>query len=237
MTPSFDDYVEEIRSLPPVPADSDVVNDRFLLGREGRLEAFYAPLHGVTANARIIIVGLTPGLSQMLLAFRVARTLLAEGWRPPEIFGEIRRQMAFAGTMRSNLIAMLDRIGVAERLDLPSTAALFERASDYLHSTSALRYPVLKARRNYSGSPKVENSRLLTEMTTASLPQQLEQLPDALIVPLGRAVEGTLAYLGFDGSRRMLRAFPHPSGANGHRVAQFESEYRQLRRVVRAWYP
>ena len=51
-------------------------------------------------------------------------------------------------------------------------------------------------------------------MTTANLPQELEQLPDALIVPLGRAVEGALAYLGFDGSRRMLRGFPHPSGGN-----------------------
>ena len=235
MTPSFDDYVEKIRILPPVPKDSDVLNDHFLLGREGRLEAFYAPLHGVTANARIVIVGLTPGLSQMLLAFRVARTLLAEGWRPPEIFGEIRRQMAFAGSMRSNLIEMLDRIGVAERLELPSTAALFECASGQLYSTSALRYPVLRERRNYSGSPKVENSQLLTEMTTSNLPQELEQLPDALIVPLGRAVEGVLAYLGLDGSRRMLRGFPHPSGGNGHRVSQFKLEYRQLRTVVRAW--
>ena len=31
--------------------------------KAARLEAFYAPLHGVTANARIVIVGLTPGLS------------------------------------------------------------------------------------------------------------------------------------------------------------------------------
>lgn len=77
-----------------------MLNDRFLLGCEGGLEAFYAPLHGVTADARIVIVGLTPGLSQVLLAFRGAKTLLTEGCRPPEIPGEIRRQMAFAGTMR-----------------------------------------------------------------------------------------------------------------------------------------
>ncbi len=85
MTPSFDDYEEKIRSLPPVPKASDVLNARFLLGREGRLEAFYAPLHGVTANARVVIAGLTPGLSEMLLTFREARPLLAEGWRPSQI--------------------------------------------------------------------------------------------------------------------------------------------------------
>ena len=102
-----------------------------------------------------------------------------------------------------------------------------------LHSTSALRYPVLKDRRNYRGSPRVETSRLLSEMMTANLPHELEQLPDALIIPLGRSVEGALAYLGLDRSRRMLRGFPHPSRANGHRVAQFKREYQQLCRTVR----
>ena len=56
MTPRSSDYVEKIRSLPADPKDSDVLNDRFLLGSEGRLEAFNAPLHGVTPNARIVIV-------------------------------------------------------------------------------------------------------------------------------------------------------------------------------------
>ena len=233
MTPRFDDYAEKIRSLPAVPKESDLLGRRFLMGREGRLEAFYAPLHAVTQDARIVIVGLTPGLSQMLLAFREARTLLVEGWRPPEIFQEIRRRMAFAGSMRRNLIEMLDRIGVAERLDLASTAALFDDASNLLHSTSALRYPVLRDRRNYSGSPSIGNSRLLTNMAMANLLPELEKLPDALIVPLGRAVEGALAHLGIDQSRRMLHGFPHPSGGNGHRTSQFKSEYRQLRRAVR----
>ena len=202
---------------------------------EGRLEAFYAPLHAVTKDARIVIVGLTPGLSQMLLAFREARELLVEGWRPPEIFHEIRRRMAFAGPMRRNLIEMLDRIGVAERLDLATTAALFDDASNLLHSTSALRYPVLRDRRNYSGSPSVRNSRLLTNMAAANLLPELQELPDALIVPLGRAVEGALAHPGIDRSQRMLHGFPHPSGGNGHRTSQFRSEYRQLRRAVRNW--
>ena len=78
----------------------------------------------------------------------------------------------------------------------------------------------------------METSRLLSEMMTANLPHELEQLPDALIIPLGVAVEDALAHLGFDRSR-MLRGFPNPSGLNGHRVAQFEREYQQLCRTVR----
>lgn len=235
MTPSFNDYAERICALPAVPEESDVLNRRFRLGREGRLEAFYAPLHGVNHDARIVIVGLTPGLSQMLVAFREARALLVEGWRPPGIYHEIRRRMAFAGTMRRNLIEMLDRIGVAERLDLASTTALFDDASDLLHSTSTLRFPVLRDRRNYSGSPSLKHSQLLTSMAAANLVPELDKLPIALIVPLGRAVEGALAHLGIDQSRKMLHGFPHPSGGNGHRTSQFKSEYRQLRRAARNW--
>ncbi len=235
MTPNFDDYADKIRSLPSVPEESDVLTSRFLLDREDRLEVYYAPLHGITTGARVVIVGLTPGKSQVLKALQAARTLLSEGWRPPRIFDEIRRRMAFAGPMRRNLITMLDKIGVAERLDLPTTAALFDDASGYLHSTSALRYPVLKSGRNYSGSPNIDSSRLLSDLTSANLLPELQQHPNALIVPLGRAVERALAHLGLDCSRRTLWGFPHPSAGNGHRVAQFTSEYRQLRRAVSDW--
>ena len=235
MTPHFDDYEKQIRSLPAVPAAPDVLRRRFTLAREGALEAFYAPLHGVTANAEVVIVGLTPGLSQMLLAFREARQLLHDGKQPPDIFNEIRRRMAFAGTMRTNLIGMLDAIGVAQRLELPSTASLFDHASGRLHSTSALRYPVLKNRRNYSGSPKVERSALLSTMAETNLPAELDMLTDAVVVPLGRAVEATLRHLRVNDSHQVLWGFPHPSGGNGHRVAQFKSEYDALRKAVRAW--
>ncbi len=232
---SFDNYEKTIRSLPLVPTASDVLVSAFLMAREGRLEAFYAPLHGVTPDAQVVVVGLTPGLSQMVLAFQEARTLLAEGWQPPELFVEIRRRVAFAGPMRRNLVDMLDKIGLAERLGLATTAALFGDISERLHSTSVLRYPILKDQRNYSGSPKVRNSRMLTEIAKANLPSELVQLPNALIVPLGRAVEDALAHLGFHRSSRILRGFPHPSGGNGHRVRQFKSEYRSLRRAVHAW--
>ena len=50
-----------------------------------------------------------------------------------------------------------------------------------------------------------------------------------------RAVKDALAHLGFHRSSRILRGFPHPSGGNGHRVRQFKSEYRSLRRAVHAW--
>ena len=237
ISPRFADYEHKIRSLPADPTASDVSRDDFLLAREGRLEVFYAPLHGATSAAQIVIIGLTPGQSQMVAAFREARRLLHEGSRPPRLFREISRRIAFAGTMRTNLVAMLDRIGVADRLRLDTCVDLFGVASHRLHSTSALRYPVFFEGSNYRGSPRIRRSRLLTDIVNTNLPSELEQFPAALIVPLGKAVEEALDVAGFGELPRILEGFPHPSGANGHRIKQFKSEYRRLRNAVRAWTP
>ena len=120
---------------------------------------------------------------------------------------------------------------------LDTSEELLREGSRQLHSTSALRYPVLIEGSNYRGSPKIGRSPLLTEIVSINLPYELKQLPNALIVPLGKAVEGALALIGFGESPRLLKGFPHPSGANGHRTKQFKAEYQRLRSAVRAWYP
>lgn len=239
MTPHFDNYVAKIRSLPANPTDNDVVTSDFLLGEEGQIEVYYAPLHGVTTNAKIVIVGITPGVAQMVSAFNEARKLLNEDMKRPDLFKEIRRRMAFKGSMRTNLINMLDKIGVAERLGLASTTQLFDDASHLLHSTSALRYPVFNQGKNYTGSnPPIHRSPLLKSLLTSTLPHELDQVPDALIVPLGKAVTtDALKIIGFDTERRVLHGFPHPSGGNGHRKAQFQREFHSLCSIGRSWNP
>lgn len=237
MKPRFDDYEYKLRSLPADPTELDVAGDDFQLAREGHLEVFYAPLHGITPDAKIVIVGLTPGRSQMLAAFREIRRLLHDGWRPPQLFREVRRRIAFGGSMRTNLIQMLDRIGVADRLELKTCADLFGSASHLLHSTSALRYPVFFKGSNYRGAPKIGNSKLLSNIVKSNLPSTLKRFPNALMVPLGRAVEEGLQVAGIGESSRILKGFPHPSGANGHRIKQFKSECRRLRSAVSKWTP
>ncbi len=198
---------------------------------------FYAPLHGITPGAQVVIIGLMPGQSQMVAAFREARGPLHEGSRPPRLFREISRRIAFAGTMRVNLVAMLDQIGAADRLGLDSCKEPFGAASSRLHSISAIRYPVFFEGGNHRGSPRIGRSRLLTSIVDTKLPFELGRFPNPLIVTLGKAVEEALEIAEIGNSPRLLKGFPHPSGANGHRHSQFESEYRRLRRGVRAWTP
>lgn len=59
-------------------------------------------------NAEVVIVGITPGNNQLL------------GSREGKTLKEIKRENAFGGNMRPNLIAMLDHIGVNRLLGIES---------------------------------------------------------------------------------------------------------------------
>ena len=236
-----------IRSLPTSPEKSDLLTGRFLLDREtfrngSRLEAFYAPFHGINKDAKIVIVGVTPGPTQMHGAFREAWALLKEGMRAPIIYNEIRRRTSFGGRMRPNLTKMLNKIGVAEYLGLDTAEALFGEAFDLVHTTSAYRYPILKTtktkiRNDFKGdTPRVIHSGLLTRMAEANLVRELKQVPqDALIIPLGKnkekKVPKILSDLGIDQSPRILWGVPHPSTSNqGHINLFLKSGYRSVRK-------
>ena len=106
---------------------------KFLLDREGDLEVYYAPFHGIKPNAKIVIVGITPGITQMLAAFKTAKGLLGTRRSQRDIFKEIKRQSAYKGPMRQNLVKWLDRIGAHKKFNLKTTNTLFNDAADPLH--------------------------------------------------------------------------------------------------------
>lgn len=59
----------------------------------------------------------------------------------------------------------------------------------------------------------------------------IENLKDILIIPLGRAVEDVLYKLSEEGiicEKQILKGFPHPSGANVNRVIQLEENRENL---------
>ncbi|WP_136605708.1 hypothetical protein [Paenibacillus dokdonensis] len=108
----------------------------------------------------------------------------------------------------------------------------FEEAGDFLHTTSLLRYPVFVEKRNYTGTnPETLSSPLLRQQVCSTC-EELEQLQDVLIIPLGKAVERVLRWFPEQGrirEQQVLWGFPHPSGANGHKHRQFE-EHKELMR-------
>lgn len=228
------------QTLPHIPAlPSDILLPEFLLEEEGRFSLYSIPFERLNPGAMLVIVGLTPGLSQMQEAFMAARQALNRGVTREEAVAHVDRAASFAGTMRTNMIRMLDGIGLPEAMGISSARDLFANSDLLVHTTSALRYPVFKDGKNYGGSgPSVEASPLLSKYLIATLAPELEAVPEALILPLGVAVEGclrALIRLGKLDQDRCLFGFPHPSGRNGRRARQFRENEAFLRNEIERW--
>jgi hypothetical protein len=232
---TFASYRDAITALPEGPLTrQQLLTSDYLIGREGKLQVFYAPVDAIATDARIVLVGLTPGWQQMRLAFEACRDALVDEHSDDECLSAVKANAAFAG-MRSRITTWLDDLGVAAWLGIDSTSALFEKRRDLVQGTSAIRYPVFSGDdwQNYTGySPSPDRSELLMSIVRARLVPELATMPSALVVPLGNAVSGLLTSLaGVDPSRCLL-GFPHPSGANGHAPKQFASQRDDLRRKV-----
>ena len=221
-----------------------LLDDQYLLATEGRYRVYYAALGALPpADAKIIFVGLTPGLSQVAEAARAfAETPTAIRKDPAAYSGILRHRAAFAGSMRRNLCSMLDAIGIPAALELRESKDLFDEARVHAAATSALVYPVFVGPelRNFSGGGiDLARVRLFRRMIDELLAPRLTHAPDALVVPLGVVAASGVAHLRDQGAlsgARILAGMPHPSGSNGHRKRQFEENADALRRRIAAWF-
>ena len=233
--------VTQMRSLvtgPPPPSIGQI-SDEMCLYRDGTLEVFYSPLDHENVSAQVAIVGLTPGWQQTQIAFERFLQSRQSGRDVVAAAKEAKSSASFAGTMRTNLIRMLDELRLPAALELESTAELFGASGHLLHTTSALRYPVFKSGKNYSGSPRPIRHNFLKTMVEELLGPELERVGSALVIPLGKATSECIQFLSDHGrlSRsRCLDGFPHPSGANGHRASQFARNKNVLERKIAEWF-
>jgi hypothetical protein len=189
-----------------------------------RLDIAYAPFDHVNLDAQIVIVGITPGRQQMTNALIECRQQLRSGATREKALAVAKVHASFSGPMRSNLISMLDDIGVTRLLGLSTTATLWENKSSLVHFTSALRYPVFLDGENYSGAPSMLRVPFLKDQLESWLGDEMRRLPHALFVPLGPKVGEALDYLAPRvgiGHEQVLTGLPHPSGASGERIAYF----------------
>ena len=56
-------YLNQIKALKKINK-SIVTNNKFLINKEGNIKIYYAPFDYVNSKAKIMIVGITPGLQQ-----------------------------------------------------------------------------------------------------------------------------------------------------------------------------
>ncbi|RWR12179.1 hypothetical protein QNH23_13885 [Siminovitchia fortis] len=236
----FQRFLPSIRNLPDsdLLEKKDLLNEHFLIGKADGLEVYYAPHNEfINCHAEIVIVGITPGWTQMEAAFRQAKLSLQKGDSLEQVLLESKRAASFTGAMRKNLIEMLDECGVNTAFSLSSSRLLFGECRRLLHTTSIIKYPVFIEGKNYTGhAPKIHQSALLTHYAHNVFPKELHEIEtDFLLVPLGKVVSEVmtdLVYKGMIPEKRCLFGFPHPSGANGHRKKQFHKAKAELKAIV-----
>lgn len=241
--PRVEDFLVSIAQL-PYHTDLNkhqLLSTTFLIEKQGDLTMYFSPHNEyINREARIVIIGITPGWTQMKAAFQQAVASMHRGESPDTIFKDVKTAASFSGTMRTHLISMLNECGVAKALHLENAEALFHEKRDLLHTTSIIKYPVFFHDKNYTGhQPKLDQSSLLSHYAYEVFPKEMEQLlHNPLIIPLGKSVEPVIRKLMDDGKLKestCLFGFPHPSGANGHRKKQFLDRLNSMRSVIDQW--
>lgn len=218
VTEFFDRYSDVLRS-PAAPFTRD---PRLLMAQDGDVAVYYAPLEYVNPQARIVLVGITPGPTQMAIALHAARDALACGASPMDALRIAKQIGAFSGEpLRGNLLRQLEHWGLHHWLGLRDAAALFGSAADRVQTTSLLRYPVFVRGEDYRGSPDMTRHPLLRRELLAHFVEEVRVLPEALFFPLGPKVQQVMARLVAEGLLPGERVWPgllHPSGNNTYRI-------------------
>lgn len=214
-----------IEKFAPVLCDHrpPVVRDpRLLMDASGDVKTYYAPFEYINPSARIVLVGITPGPTQMANANNEARRVLLAGKSSPEAIKAAKSVGAFSGEpLRSNLINQLNHWGFHKWLGLDNSAELFSTSRHLVQTTSLLRYPVFVNDDDYRGNPDMTKHPLLRKYLLENFAAEVEELKDAVFVGLGPQVQKILDRLIQERvlkTDRVVGGMLHPSGNCTYRI-------------------
>ena len=218
-------FLKQIRSLKKINK-STIINKSFLIKKYNNIKIYYAPFDFINSKAKIVIVGITPGLQQMLQSYEV----INQG----KSFKEVKDLSSFKGSMRTGLIKYLDELEINTILKIKSCETLFNKNSKYLHTTSLVKYPVFDKGKNYSGT-NILKKKMLLDFIEKNFLKELKILKKTIIIPLGNTVSSTIEYLNNKYDLKLacfLKGFPHPSGANARKNIQFKQNKRNMKLLL-----
>lgn len=217
----FDQYAEHIRTLGASGADSPDLVVRHV----GRDVLRYIPFEHVNADARLVIVGISPGPNQLKLAYADTQRLLLASRPTAEILREVKKAGAFGGpAMKPNLLRFLRHFQFERILGIDAVESLWADRADLLHATSVIPHAAFTRtagrERMFAGTfAYVMASPLFRECFMDNFVETLRDVnPDALYVGLGDCPEAALRWCvdnGYLKASQVLGAFCHPSTNGG----------------------
>lgn len=218
----YTDMFDRFRGVLTSDTAPVVKDSRLLMDEDRGVQIFYAPFEYINPSARLVLVGITPGPTQMFNANLAARKALLAGKTSFEAIQIAKEQAAFSGkVMRSNLNKQMNHWGIHQWLGLANSSDLFDSAIHLLQTTSLIRYPTFVDGKDYRGSPDMTKHPLLRTHLIGGFADEIKRLQDALFVPLGPAVQKVMDWLTAEGlidSRRITRGLLHPSPNCTYRI-------------------
>jgi hypothetical protein len=205
-----------------------VSSPELCLGTHSRYTLQFTPFEHVNPNARIVIVGITPGNTQLELAYSRVQGLLKSKAPFGSLSLEAKKAAAFGGTMRANLVRLLNHFGVGEWLGIGDASSLWGTNAHLLESTSVVPHAAFKNGKMFAGSfEEILANPLLRECFHDCFVRSLDTLSRAeLYLALGPTPQAALRWCAehgrIDGSR--IAAFPHPSPSAGSQIRYFLRE-------------
>lgn len=220
----LNNYIEALRNY----SDGSPFIDELRIESRGEIDVYFSPFEHVNKQARVVLVGISPGATQANNANIEASALIKCGDKIELVSEKAKRTGAFSGALRHNLVRLLDYIGISSKLGIDTCGSLFTENNHLLHSTSVFRYPTLQAGTPISSAKRGLSEPLLKQMVDHCLADEVRQLPEsAFYLPMGQGVDRILLSLcerGLLNRSQLLIGLPHPSGANAERVAYFLGE-------------
>jgi hypothetical protein len=120
----------------------DIVCEKTLIAREHNLSVHFVPFGHFPENARIALIGITPGFEQMRLAYEAARDFRETVVEEIDLYRICGAAAGFGGPMRKILVGMLEEIGIHEAMGLHTAAELFHADRTDVIRASELQHPV-----------------------------------------------------------------------------------------------
>lgn len=222
----FDDFEPILRKS----GSAAVRHPDTLLAKEPPYEIFYIPFEHVNRHARLVIVGITPGMNQLEMAYAEAQRLLRLGTSDADVLEAVKTLAAFGGeAMKPNLLRMLRHFNFARILRISDETDLWDGASALLHSTSVVPHAAFKNGKMFSGSfdEIIKVGALRQRFEIDFVPSLSEMAEDTLYVALGKTPYDALKHcvgLGVIKESQLLGALAHPSRSGGSQVAVYLGE-------------
>jgi hypothetical protein len=219
-------YIKKIKKIKFINK-KNIVNKNFIIKKDRNIKVYYAPFDYINPKAKIMIVGITPGLQQMLHSFKIINS--------GKSLKQVKDLCSFKGSMRTILVKYLDELKVNNLFKITTCESLFNKNSNYLHTTSLIKYPVLdKEGKNYSGYNIIKN-KLLLDFIEKNFLKELKKFKNVIIVPLGNTVSSTILHLNNKYNLKakfILNGFPHPSGLNVRKNVQFKKNKNNMLKII-----